>query len=250
MRDDCLSAEQVGFIGPPSDTLRAVASLRMMGGEFCGNAAMSLAAFLAWRDGAPDGERRVPLEVSGADGVTECLVRRDGEAFTGTVPMSPPEGIGRLSLSLAGQERDLVSVRLPGITHVIVPLELFRSASEARDAAWLASLEWRHLIGGAAFGILLHGREHAPEGAQDSITPLVHVKASDTTVWERGCGSGSAAVGAYLASLSGQSAVTRVSQPGGVITTEARCENGQVTGISITGNVRIVARGTAYVDFG
>ncbi|MDR1514517.1 MAG: hypothetical protein LBS45_02385 [Synergistaceae bacterium] len=248
MRHDCLSAEQVGFIGPPRDPLAAIASLRMMGGEFCGNAAMSLAAFLVWKGGreARDSEITVPIEVSGADGVTACLVRRAGDKFTGTVPMASPKSIGRLSLPLAGRERLLASVVLPGITHIIVPLEIFRSLDEARESALLAAPEWRRLINGDAFGILLYDRGNTP-GAQNSITPLVHVKASDTTVWERGCGSGSAAIGAYLATLTGASAVTPVSQPGGVITANARYENGDVKEISITGSVRIVARGIAYI---
>jgi diaminopimelate epimerase len=250
MRPDCLSAEQVGFVGPARDPAAAKASLRMMGGEFCANAAMSLAAFLVWRDGesARDGEFAVPLEISGANGVTECLVRRAAEKFTGTVPMSPPKSISRISLPIAGKERLFVSVALPGITHIIVPIEIFISGYQAREYAEIAAREWRRLIDDAAFGVLLYDRENK-RGVQDSITPLVHVKASDTTVWEQACGSGSAAIGAYAASLSGKNAVTPVRQPGGVITADARYENGAVTKISITGGVRIVARGTAYINF-
>ena len=52
---DCVGGEQVGFIEPPSDP-RAAARLQMMGGEFCGNATMSVGAMLARSAGLPDGE--------------------------------------------------------------------------------------------------------------------------------------------------------------------------------------------------
>jgi diaminopimelate epimerase len=244
MRDDFISAEQVGFIGSPQNPLAAAASLRMMGGEFCGNAAMSLGAFLVWRDGGTEGEINVPLEVSGSDGVTECIIKRNGDDFQdfqGTVKMPPPERVEEISLPLAGMERKFAAIRLPGIAHVIVPLEIFASAEEAKISAEQAAAKWGKLIEGEAFGILLHERE------KNSIIPLVCVKASGTAVWERGCGSGSAAIGAYLAGLSGTDESAQVSQPGGVIAVDARCENGAVMGISITGNVKIVARGTAYI---
>jgi diaminopimelate epimerase len=241
MRDDFLSAEQVGFLGTPQNPSAAAASLRMMGGEFCGNAAMSLAAFLVWQDGGTEGEINVPLEVSGADGITECFIKRSGDDFQGTVKMPPPERIEELSLPLAGMERHLAAIRLPGITHVIVPLEIFGSAEEARKSAEQAAAKWEKLIEGEAFGILLHERE------KNSITPLIRVKASGTTVWERGCGSGSAAIGAYLAGLSGADESARVTQPGGVIAVEARYEDGSVTGLSITGKVKIIARGMVYI---
>ncbi len=46
MQSTCLCAEQVGFIEPPQQE-GALARLHMMGGEFCGNASRSFAAWLA-----------------------------------------------------------------------------------------------------------------------------------------------------------------------------------------------------------
>jgi diaminopimelate epimerase len=218
----------------------------MMGGEFCGNAAMSLAAFLVWRDGeATLGGINVPIEVSGADGVVDCLIRRQEGGYRGTVRMPPPDGIEELTLPLAGAYRKFTSVRLPGITHVVVPLEIFgakRADDRAvRDETERTAREWARLIEDAAFGLLLY------DDANTSITPLVLVRSIGTMVWERGCGSGSAAIGAYIAKKSGCDAVSSVIQPGGVIEVDARLENGVVSDVSITGNVRITARGTAYV---
>ena len=49
-----VGGEQVGFVEPASDP-RCPARLQMMGGEFCGNATMSLGAMLARSAGLPDG---------------------------------------------------------------------------------------------------------------------------------------------------------------------------------------------------
>ena len=58
MAEDSVCAEQVGYIEPALHPL-AAARLQMMGGEFCGNASMSLAALLAMREGLENGECRL-----------------------------------------------------------------------------------------------------------------------------------------------------------------------------------------------
>ena len=72
------------------------------------------------------------------------------------------------------------------------------------------------------------------------LLPLVFVKKSGTLVWETGCGSGSTAIGAWLASKKrdGITAID-IQQPGGIIRAEAEANNGLVTDIRITGRVRI-----------
>ena len=74
MAYESVYAEQVGFIERPGSGSKAVARLQMAGGEFCGNAAMSLAAYVAWLDKKEkflSGARIIPLEVSGSDEVIE-----------------------------------------------------------------------------------------------------------------------------------------------------------------------------------
>jgi diaminopimelate epimerase len=247
MSDGFLCAEQVGFI-ERARIPGARSRLQMAGGEFCGNAAMSLAAFLVWRGGEGcEHGARVLLEVSGAEEAIECVIRpgRAGEnEYLGTVRMPPPENIGVMTLPLAGLDLSLTAVRLPGITHVVVPLGVFDAREPCRDPRELAALavrEWAPLIDAEAFGVLLY------DPKTQSITPLVHVKTSGATVWEHGCGSGSAAVGAYMALAGMKSVTANISQPGGVIEVDARFKDGAVAGVSITGNVRITARGTAYI---
>ena len=92
----------------------------------------------------------------------------------------------------------------------------------------------------AAFGILLFDAENG------ALQPLVSVQGA-TLIWERGCGSGTSAIGAYLAMKEGKSLSVNLKQPGGIMGAEASVENGMITSLHITGKVSIVAKGTAYL---
>ena len=92
----------------------------------------------------------------------------------------------------------------------------------------------------AAFGILLFDEE------KSELRPLVSVK-DVTLIWERGCGSGTSAIGAYLAVKAGKSLSVSLKQPGGVMGAEVSMENGKIESLQITGKVSIVAKGTAFI---
>ena len=100
---------------------------------------------------------------------------------------------------------------------------------------------WCRQLKSDALGILLTNRD------LNRIRPLVYVRETDSSVWERGCGSGTAALGAYLASEAGRDVQASVSQPGGVISVKAKWD-GSVTGIEITGRVQIAAIGEAFIE--
>ena len=71
---EAVGGEQVGFIEPAADP-RCPARLQMMGGEFCGNATMSLGAMLARERDLTDGEALdLMLEVSGLDAPVPCRI--------------------------------------------------------------------------------------------------------------------------------------------------------------------------------
>ncbi len=220
----------------------ARARIRLMGGEFCGNAAMASAAWLAAQDGIRPGETaRVPLEVSGAKGVLDCLVEADGEDYRGTVDMPrvleifpvPPELLFSLRDERMPPETGgirLTAVRMEGILHLVAESrqELPEQAAEAalRKAA--------SCFGDEALGLLQWNE------ADCVMRPLVFVRGSGTTVWETGCGSGSAAVGALRAYRRGSgTAVTRVFQPGGVIDAFAEAAGGRIRSVRISGRVRL-----------
>ena len=216
--------EQVGYLEEPADP-KARARLQMMGGEFCGNASMAAAAWLAREDGAA-GETVVPLEVSGIRDVLGCIVKPlpDG-AWEGTVAMPPVLSAGEA----APEGRMGTLIRLEGIAHLILqdqPMETAEAEAFLRRFAGT--------MPEPAVGLLLW------DSALRFMKPLVLVKASNTLVWETGCGSGTTAVGAWLALRHG-SGLTRseINQPGGTILAEAEAEAGRIRAVRITGRIRI-----------
>ena len=218
-------SEQVAYLEPPAEP-GALARIRLMGGEFCGNAAMASAGWLI-RDRLRAGlEMTVPIEVSGAQGVLFCRIRGLEEGFEGTVEMPRvlsvcPAEIGGISLT---------RVRMEGITHLIREA---REPLEPRRAEALLT-GFAEESGAEAAGLM----DRNPETG--FMKPLVYVRGSHTLVWETACGSGTAAVGAAEAWRRGSGTVmTAVPQPGGILRAEARAEQGTVTEIRITGRVRI-----------
>lgn len=222
--------EQVGFI-EPAQSAHARARLQMMGGEFCGNATMSLAAFLCFQDEMPaGGEADIPLEVSGADGVLSCRVRAlGGGAFEGTVWMPEPRAIERRILHSGGTDYETVCVRMDGIAHILIDRKHEPEAEKLLRT-------WAPLFEEEAVGFV------ACDFARNEIRPLVLVKPTGSAVWERGCGSGSAAYGAAMAQKAGGCVKVAIRQPGGTIVV---CADGE--SVSITGRVQIVMRGEAYL---
>lgn len=234
---DGAGGEQVGFLEPATRE-DAPARLQMMGGEFCGNATMSLGAYLAWREGLAVGARaEYRLEVSGANALVPCEIERREDAFFGTVTMPLPEGIEtvRLETDLGAQDWQLV--RLPGIAHIVVPF----ATGPSREEIERRIRAWNLKIGADALGVL---RWNAEESAME---PIVYVPSTDSAVWERGCGSGTAALGCALAAQNRQSLRMAICQPGGTITADATWKDGRIAQIRISGSVRITAAGTAFL---
>ena len=229
MDSECVGGEQVGFI-EAAEMSGARARLQMMGGEFCGNASMSLAAWLAYRDGLADGASvEIPLEVSGAEGLVVCRIEREGKSYSGTVAMPAPLAICEEEF---GEGQRFPVVHFPGISHAIVPENVLTPGqAKACIAAWCEKLD------AEAMGILLFNE------ALSEFIPLVYVRSTGSAVWEHGCGSGTAAIGAYLAAKNGGSACCSLKQPGGSIYVQAA--DGK---ISITGTVKIISAGHVWLD--
>ena len=228
-----VGGEQVGFLEEPT-LPGARMRLQMMGGEFCGNATMSLAALLAFQENLPDdGEAVYPLEVSGADGIVNCRIRRSGDVCRGTVCMPLPEAIREVDFP-DGVRCPVVF--FPGIAHAIVREGVLRASDAPRCIP-----RWCEVCGTDALGIIL------ADDALDRIRPLVYVRSTDSSVWERGCGSGTAALGAYLAHARCGDAALDVAQPGGTIHVEAKWDGERVSRLEISGDVRLAAIGEAWI---
>lgn len=211
--------EQVGYL-VPAGSPGAEARLEMMGGEFCGNATMATACWLARENGIlPGEERTVTLEVSGADKTLRCTVRALDDGFEGTVEMP-----GALEIFKTEAEGlTLMAVRMEGIIHLIVNGKIGTDAQAERMLRKLADG-----LPDDAAGLLQWDGEY--------MRPLVYVRNSGTMVWETGCGSGSTAIGLLRAWESGRETTeTVIRQPGGTI----RVLVGRDGAVTMTGKVRI-----------
>lgn len=224
--------EQVGYLEPPSRP-GVRARLRMMGGEFCGNASMAAAAWIAAGDGpAPGEEAEVLLEVSGADGTVPCHVRR-GEAGTwhGSVGMPLPLEIRPLEI----RGVPLTAVFLPGMVHLVREGEMEREAAEALVGE--AGRNFRE----PAVGLVQWIAE------RQALVPLVWVRESGTTVWETACGSGTEAVACVMSMRAGRSLRIDAAQPGGTLRAETRWEGGRIREAWLEGFVRLEPESTLRV---
>lgn len=230
--------EQVGFLHEAT-VPGAAKGLRMMAGEFCGNASMSLAAWLMEQKNLPVGaSQTVLLEVSGVSVPVACTMTREKKGYSGSVQMPLPLAITTQTFMLDQQHYTLPVVRFEGITHVIVAKSLWgenaRMQAEKAAVAWAADLP-------QVFGILLW------EEASGELEPLVCVQGS-SLIWERGCGSGTSAIGAYIAQTTAATADIACRQPGGVMQVRAEIHAGVLHALEIMGHVDIVCVGTAFIE--
>ena len=220
------NAEQVGFL-ETSDT--APGRLQMMGGEFCGNATMGLGAWLCRRDKLPFGVTHdFALEISGAEELVLCAVTPVRYGYLATVELPLPEKMEQRTFPTAAGDVNLTVVFLPGICHIIAP-----KGTVSRDEAEELLRRWSAGLPGEAVGLILLDEERT------AIDPLVYVKPTDTAVWERGCGSGSAAVACWLTAKRGASQCLSIRQQGGTIAAVTDWDGQRVTKLHITGSVAL-----------
>lgn len=208
---DC---EQVAYLTEPELGGFATDRIDMMGGEFCGNATLGLAAYVARRDGITE-PCDVEVECSGFDKVITCRIKPLGKAdanhkYEGTIEMPVPTKIEYCDSHPV--------IFLPGIAHMIMPADRFshrQVENNIRDYAGRYDVE--------AFGILLW------DEAEQFMTPCVYVKGSDTVVWEKGCATGSTCIGWHRYKDAGEK-ITEVHQPGGMIRLEVQAGRPYMTG--------------------
>lgn len=198
------TCEQVGFVKVLGEDRIA---LEMMGGEFCGNATMSAAAYLADINGS---EGKIVVEASGADEPVEVqIVRKGDKEYTGTLEMPMPTIEGNI-------------VNLDGISHMIVPAS--ETTREEMEATIKDVADNQDVL---AFGMIRYDEDDC------SIEPLVYVKGSGTLVWENGCASGSIATAYYRYSKQDLSE-SAIKNPGGVL--NVKFDSGR---LFITGKVEL-----------
>ena len=214
------AAEQVGFV---ESFFPGGISMRMAGGEFCGNAAFSAAAFAAMKAGAGEGSFSVDFSCTGR--LTASIQRTSEDSFCGRIEMPLPEKIFEQQLSFQKTDMLLPVVRFPGITHIICLFPVDRAFAESALKQWCSEL------GAPAAGIMLLDEEKM------SLTPLVYVPKSGTLFWERSCASGTCAAAVWLSSRSGKYGTYIFSEPGG----QLGAETGEVS-LSLIDSVKLDLR--------
>jgi len=196
------TAEQVGFLAV---TEKGTFRLNMAGGEFCGNATMSAAAWLCMKGRA---QSPVSLKVSGAKGIIKAELSTDSDgAYTASVKMPSPVEFRDVKVELGGSEMILPAVIFDGITHI-----LLNGIGIAKKQAEKCIRKWSEELNEPCLGLMFYD---APKG---KLKPLVYVKSPETLVWENSCGSGSVAEAAWLYHNGIVKASYEFAEPGGKIT--------------------------------
>lgn len=212
--------EQVGFVRLQPDG--GEPTLRMAGGEFCGNAAMSAAALYLIRRSERQGtalppgeEETVCLRVSAVAQPVEVRLRAEAPGcFRAGVHMPPALDIDNRMFSFGTLSGKLPVVWMEGISHVVVePGCVFWALLTDRTAAGKAVRDWCAALSADGLGLMfLDG-----DAPRRRLTPLVYVPGSGTVFWESSCASGSTAAGMYLAAKTGSSVDMSFQEPGGVL---------------------------------
>lgn len=215
------SVEQVGFFTAEQN---AWPSLRMAGGEFCGNASMCAAAL--WADGVRLDAGTVALRVSGAaEPISVSLGAPADGVRRASVTMPRPIAVTTERHPVLG---DFIAVRFDGIIHAVVEGAPDRAAAEALIPSLCGALK------ADALGLMFL----EPDAGR--MTPLVYVPAAGTLFWESSCASGTTAAGVYLAQSAGRAVTASLAQPGGTLTVEAVPGGTPV----LTGTVKTLHSGT------
>ncbi|MEK4250087.1 diaminopimelate epimerase [Paenibacillus sp. FSL W7-1287] len=241
MSYDNVYAEQVGFIRSPSKK-GADACLQMAGGEFCGNACMAMATFLAVENGLqPNVQMKISLECSGVEQLVACCVNKVNERYSCQVTMPLPIKVEQQSITYEGLDLSIGIVRYDSFFHIV--LEVDSISPEWREIAeglakLLGVIQGTHLI-----GIMLF------VSASNTMSPLIYLPELGSMIWEKGCGSGTASIGAYLHWKNKGTITASIAQPGGTISVSAVSNNQELASLVIQGVSGIVAQGKAFIEF-
>ena len=243
MADKNLGAEQVGFVFPPGTWIYGSYSgmggkrrstlwhLEMSGGEFCGNAARSFALYAARMQGLK-GQAKIDISISGAEGPITAEVELSKNLASAEMPKPHTFASLELQVPASGSSspecRELPLIVFNGIAHVIAP-----DITPGEDIFHgIRVMVERDFPGLPAFGVMFY------DTGSRFMRALVYVRSIGSLVYESSCGSGSAALGAWLSrELWDGSFRYAINQSGGIIETVVQKKAGEIAGISIGGKV-------------
>lgn len=193
-------AEQVGFLTFEND---ADISIRMAGGEFCGNATMCAAVYYCIKNDII--KKSVNVKFFGLDKLINVKVEKvESDKWEGTVEMPKAKEIREVKF---GDKEILPVVFLDSIAHVIVERSLDKDFT--KETIEMKIKEWCKYLNMPALGVMDYDME------KSELTPFVYVEKIDTLYWENSCASGTAAIAYYLDSKSDKLVNIKVKQAGG-----------------------------------
>lgn len=229
-------AEQLGFVSFPPG---CDAALHMAGGEFCGNASLSLAACLAELHGSENGI--LSLRVSGAAENVLCRIRKSGDSYIGRIEMPKPVEFYEAKLGLFGKNAAAFLLRFEGICHIILEKAYFEP-EKIREPVFAEFLDEKaRELGCKALGLIFS------EPGSAGILPLIYVREGRTLFLEKSCASGTAAFASFLAFKNGAFSGD-ISQEGGTLRAEAVFSNGKITELYIENKIRLLKRESLDVN--
>ncbi|MCI5227762.1 MAG: hypothetical protein D3918_14150 [Candidatus Electrothrix sp. AX2] len=242
LEEQHLHAEQVGFVSLVGENPK----LEMMGGEFCGNAARSMVAFLTLGTSNRESVWRGTIEVSGTDTYLSAAGEKISNASVDAeVQMPIKHSFDTVCLS-SWHGEEVAVVAIDGITHVLLdkslqpfPDNYKEVAAEIRQSLDLNTLP--------ASGCIWF--EEKTNG-QIAIDPVVWVSGTQTTYYETACGSGTVAFGLYQAWRTQSNISLDILQPSKEsisVKVELNEEINQFKNAWIKGMVKVIAYGTTYI---
>lgn len=238
-----LCGEQVGFIEKPTME-GSVSRLHMMGGEFCGNAARAFAALMVQQH--PDGFSRengayqVPIEVSGSDNIVWAQVKElTDHLFDVRIQLPMFQSAAPFETHYNGVHYQGVLVEFDGISHVV----LFTGNDLPDEGLLRHIVREQEPLNVGAFGVMFYREEDT------FMTPLVYVEDTKSVIWERSCGTGTAALGVALSIIGRRGVDMQVNQPGGRLEILTTMQDGAIIAIHLAGEVSIVAEGHVFIPF-
>jgi len=234
-----LCAEQLGFITEPQHKSGSIIRLEMSGGEFCGNAVLALAAYVRYA-GILE-EDNFTIESSGVNSLLRCQIinkRNNCYRVKASMPLDFNYRLYKFDV-LKG-----VLIEFKGITHFLFENRGQLEGNKIKKLIKTLSCELKV----AAMGFIPYKME------KDSfqIEPCIYVSETDSLIFENSCGSGTLALGLFLAMRKKESVVYNIKQPGGIIKVQikGRYERGdfKVQDAFIENEVQITCSGKVLVD--
>ena len=222
--------EQVGFLTYDGGL---DISLRMAGGEFCGNATMCAAVYCAMKNDLSNAY--VKVKVFGVDEIINVEVKKTNDnEWEGTVKMPKALEIKNVTFP---DGKTLPVVFYSRIAHIVIEYESSIESGVDKEVAESTIKKYCDFLKVPALGMMYFSSKDS------SLVPLVYVKSVDTLFWENSCASGTTAVGAWVFSKQNTTNCVKLSnidmkQPSMAILTIYNDENGS---IYLKGNVRIGA---------